>query len=203
MTTPDHRPSRDCSAANRSCPAPHFYRPILVSIGQAGDAPAVTAGRGPSAPAGPGAAQATEKPPAGAGPRRAYLELEPRASAVPRGRRYVRDTLTQWGLSEARDDAELIICELLTNAISASAALPFRASIGLLVAACPGRLIALVWDASPRPPVLSDPDDNALTGRGLAIVDALSTRWGWVPDERGKIVWATLDLGCHCPTAAS
>jgi anti-sigma regulatory factor (Ser/Thr protein kinase) len=135
-------------------------------------------------------------------PRRTYLELEALANAVPGARRHVRDTLARWDLGEVSDDVELVTCELLTNAVSASAVLPFRASVGLLVTACPGRLVTLVWDASLQPPVPADPDDDAAGGRGLAIVEALSTRWGWVPDERGKIVWAMLDLGYPCPSAA-
>jgi anti-sigma regulatory factor (Ser/Thr protein kinase) len=94
----------------------------------------------------------------------------------------------------------LIACELVTNAITASAELPFRATVGLLVGAQPGRLIVMVWDASRERPVRPNPDDDAVTGRGLAIVAALSARWGWVSDVRGKVVWAMVDLealGAH------
>jgi len=39
-------------------------------------------------------------------------------------------------------------------------------------------------------PRIAEPD--ALNGRGLVIVEALSTRWGWEPHDGGKIVWAEL-----------
>jgi anti-sigma regulatory factor (Ser/Thr protein kinase) len=126
--------------------------------------------------------------------RRACLELAALPSEVPQARHYLRDTLTAWGLSRVSDDIELIACELLTNAISASAALPSPASVGLLVTADPDRLVVTVRDASAEGPARPDHDDDAVAGRGLAIVDALSTAWGWAPDPPGKVIWAAVDL---------
>lgn len=54
--------------------------------------------------------------------------------------------------------------------------------------------MVLVWDASHELPVRGRDDDAAVAGRGLGIVAALSARWGWAPDGRGKVVWAVLDL---------
>jgi anti-sigma regulatory factor (Ser/Thr protein kinase) len=127
--------------------------------------------------------------------RRAYLEVEAHAEAVPRARRYTRSTLARWGLDRAAYDTELIACELVTNAITASAALPFRANVGLLIEACPGRLMVLVRDGSRAEPVRRHDGAEEVTGRGLGIVEALTTAWGWVPDGHGKVVWALLDLG--------
>lgn len=124
----------------------------------------------------------------------AYLELPALAASVPLARRHVRGTLAQWGLGAVADDAETVTSELVTNAIVASAALAFRAEVGLLVATCPGQLMVLVWDASSDRPVRRHDDDDAVAGRGLGIVAALSARCGWTPDGRGKVVWAVLDL---------
>jgi anti-sigma regulatory factor (Ser/Thr protein kinase) len=126
---------------------------------------------------------------------RSYLELEALAIAVPQARRHIRGTLAQWGLSQIAPDAELITSELVTNAVSAGAGLLFRPGIGLLVAAHSDRLIMMVQDTSREPPLLRPPADDAVTGRGLGIVTALSTSWGWVPDAGGKVVWAMVDLG--------
>jgi hypothetical protein len=54
------------------------------------------------------------------------------------------------------------------------------------------QVVVLVWDASPLPPVLVDASEDAETGRGLLLVQALSTRWGWhfPPGLGGKVVWA-------------
>jgi anti-sigma regulatory factor (Ser/Thr protein kinase) len=138
---------------------------------------------------------------AGVRQRRSYLELEARASSAPQARRHVRSTLARWGLSQCglsqvADDAELIAGELIANAIAASAGLPFPAWVGLAISACPARLSVLVWDASGDRPVRRPHDDDAVTGRGLGIVAALSTRWGWTSDVRGKVVWASIDLEC-------
>lgn len=125
----------------------------------------------------------------------AAIEVEAHAEAVPQARRYTRSTLARWGLDKAADDIELIACELITNAITASAALPFRANVGLLLAACPGRLVVMVSDASRAQPVRRRDGGEGVTGRGLGIVEALTTAWGWVPEAHGKVVWAMLDLG--------
>lgn len=135
-----------------------------------------------------------QRVPAAGARQRAYLELAALASSASQARRHVRDALARWGLSHVADDAELIASELVTNAITASAALPFRAAVGLLVAAQPGRVFVMVWDASHKRPVLPGQSDDAVTGRGLAIVAAMSASWGWVPDARGKVVWAVVDL---------
>jgi hypothetical protein len=134
--------------------------------------------------------------------RQARLELAALPSVVPQARHYIRDTLAAWGLNRVSDDIELIACELLNNAISACTALPAPASaelsspvsVGLLVAVDRDRLIVTVRDASAEGPVRPDRDDNAVTGRGLAIVEALSSTWGWEPAPPGKVVWAAVDL---------
>ena len=95
-------------------------------------------------------------------------------------------------LSDAANDAELIISELLTNAITATARMKSSARIGLLMTADPGRLLLLVCDASPEPPVRQDHDHDAPAGRGLQIIEALGAKWGSCADSHGKVVWAAL-----------
>ncbi|HUA27623.1 MAG TPA: ATP-binding protein, partial [Streptosporangiaceae bacterium] len=55
-------------------------------------------------------------------------------------------------------------------------------------------LVIRVWDASDAMPVRQEagPDDDS--GRGLMIIDALSSDWGAYPEARGKTVWATIRL---------
>jgi two-component sensor histidine kinase len=50
----------------------------------------------------------------------------------------------------------------------------------------------VVTDPSPHAPVKRDPATGAECGRGLQIVEALSARWGWHPEEHGKAVFAIL-----------
>jgi hypothetical protein len=89
--------------------------------------------------------------------------------------------------------------ELVTNAVTASAGLPFAALVGLLIAADNNRLFVLVMDASAQPPRRQPRDDDALSGRGLQLVEAFSHRWGWctAPGQAGKITWAILGIDPH------
>jgi hypothetical protein len=55
-----------------------------------------------------------------------------------------------------------------------------------------GAVAVIVTDLSPDPPVKRDPAGDTEHGRGLHIVDALSTSWGWRTEARGKAVYAIL-----------
>ena len=56
-----------------------------------------------------------------------------------------------------------------------------------------GEVMLAVIDASDDAPVPRQPDWAKESGRGLQIVDALASVWGWSPIEgRGKAVWAVL-----------
>jgi len=52
----------------------------------------------------------------------------------------------------------------------------------------------MVWDANPKPPVRIDPADDAESGRGLLLVDAIAARWDWyaLPDAGGKVIRALI-----------
>ncbi len=55
-----------------------------------------------------------------------------------------------------------------------------------------------VADHDPALPVQQHPPAEAVTGRGLLIVDALATRWGVEPAADGKTVW--FELACRTTT---
>jgi hypothetical protein len=59
------------------------------------------------------------------------------------------------------------------------------------------RAMVVVWDACPLPPVLIHPRADAVTGRGLLLVEAASSGWGSypAPQSGGKAVWALVDTG--------
>jgi hypothetical protein len=52
--------------------------------------------------------------------------------------------------------------------------------------------MTLVWDANPQPPARAEITDEAESGRGLLLVQAMSERWDWYFPEQtgGKVVWA-------------
>lgn len=91
----------------------------------------------------------------------------------------------------ARGDALLVVSELVTNALQCTFG---RVQLGMVDT---GRAVRVeVFDESPRLPTVVDAADGDTSGRGLAIVDAVSTRWGAGHHARdgrfGKLVWATL-----------
>jgi anti-sigma regulatory factor (Ser/Thr protein kinase) len=123
----------------------------------------------------------------------AYLPPEPAAAA--QARRLTRTTLTRWRLPDLCDDAETIASELATNALHA--ATPPRGTLPAIIFAIhrrPGQLRITVWDNGPGLPRPAEPGTDAETGRGLAIVAALSKEWGWwpTPISGGKVVYAIL-----------
>jgi anti-sigma regulatory factor (Ser/Thr protein kinase) len=125
---------------------------------------------------------------------RCYLEVPAEPGAVPYARRFTRDTLNAWQLARIAD-AELVISELVTNAVRAVADMAERQHIALYIAADHDRLTLLVWDASLKPPIRQAHQQDSAGGRGLEIIDALSDRWGtWAPVQGGKVVWAWFDL---------
>jgi anti-sigma regulatory factor (Ser/Thr protein kinase) len=138
-------------------------------------------------------------------PLRSYLELAPLASAVPCARLHARQVLWEWGLPDFDGTAELIVSELTTNAVAASAALagsryagrwtPGTPPVRIWLCSDRQRVVAAVWDASDRRPAPAVPDDpEAESGRGLLLVKMLSAAWGVLTPERssGKVVWAAM-----------
>jgi hypothetical protein len=117
-------------------------------------------------------------------------------------RQFVTDRLTNWGLSNLVDDAELIIAELVVNAVrhglrTASPVAPVAPpALRLCLLRRVGEVMLAVTDPSGEAPRPRMPEWSGEGGRGLQIVGALSYVWGWSPIEgRGKAVWAVLRCG--------
>jgi hypothetical protein len=124
-----------------------------------------------------------------------YLALGSYDSAVPCGRLHTRFVLHEWGLASAADDAELIVSELLTNAVKATAVHGLDPCIALGVAVLANHLLLEVWDPVSDRPELHRSALDADYGRGLAIVALLSEQWGtYQVNEGGKVVWAAITL---------
>jgi anti-sigma regulatory factor (Ser/Thr protein kinase) len=115
--------------------------------------------------------------------------------ATPCARLRTRSALAEWGLRDQADTIELIVSELVTNAIHNITLEDGLACIQLRLSS--DRLVTLVevWDESLRPPVPAQDNPEAEGGRGLTLVEALSDRWGWdlAHEGRGKIVWALVE----------
>ena len=115
------------------------------------------------------------------------LDLGGDAGAVPRGRHFTSAVLAGVFDEEVVDAAELVVTELLTNALLHGAP-PVR----LAVSDADGAARIEVHDGSRALPVRPRQSTEAMTGRGLALVDALSQAWGVEPQGEGKCVWATV-----------
>jgi hypothetical protein len=82
----------------------------------------------------------------------------------------------------------------VTNSVAASARLrPAAAALMVWLGSDGHFLLLAVADASPQPPVRLSLGPDAERGRGLALVEALSSRWGWhLAGNTGltKLTWA-------------
>ncbi len=117
-------------------------------------------------------------------PSRLFL---PVPEAVASVRRFVTRVLEPWYEPSLLDDAVLIVSELATNAVR-HADSPFRVSLDRSA----DRVRIAVQDVWEKDAEEQQPSEDALGGRGLAIVGALTDRWGTEPLPTGKVVWAEL-----------
>jgi anti-sigma regulatory factor (Ser/Thr protein kinase) len=126
-------------------------------------------------------------------PLQSFLELTAVPGDVPVARRHARHVLHGWRLHGISGDTELVVSELVTNAVAASAVIN-QEDIRLWLASDGRRVLVLIWDSSLDSPEVVAAGDDTENGRGLLLVEALSTQWGWyfTTDIGGKVVWASL-----------
>lgn len=106
-----------------------------------------------------------------------------RPSSVGAARRFCEQTLEGWGV--VCPDATTVISELVTNAV-VHAGTSYVVELALI-----GRRVRVGVTDGGEPEVrLRRPGREALGGRGLVLVQALSEGWGWAALSRGKKVWA-------------
>jgi len=125
-------------------------------------------------------------------------------TATPCARLHARNVACEWGLGDLADTIELVVSELVTNAVQASvddegrprhsaehglACIHFRLSTDGVAA------LVEVWDENFQLPTPTQASLDDESGRGLMLVDALAERWGWdlPPSGRGKVVWALVE----------
>jgi anti-sigma regulatory factor (Ser/Thr protein kinase) len=132
-------------------------------------------------------------------PRRTSLLLGALPSAVPCARLHARQVLWEWGLSKNAETAELLLSELVTNAVQGARAIVSDLPVNVRLSANRDRLLIEVWDSNVRSPVSrvvegGFPALDAESGRGLFLVETLSERWGWYPtrNPEGKVTWCEL-----------
>ncbi|WP_420705368.1 SpoIIE family protein phosphatase [Streptomyces sp. NRRL F-6674] len=119
----------------------------------------------------------------------AYWFLEPEDSAPGRARRLARRALSRWGLEDMTDSVELLVSEVVTNAVRyASRPITLRL-LRTDVLRCE------VGDDVPQLPRLRQARATDEGGRGLYLVNRLARRWGATRLSTGKVVWFELNRG--------
>ncbi|MFJ6130929.1 ATP-binding protein [Streptomyces griseoviridis] len=115
--------------------------------------------------------------------------------SVPRARAALLAVLGGWEVDqEVGESAELVLSELLTNALKVP--VPRGHQVGVRIARAPaeGLLRLEVSDTGGGRPEARTPDTDETGGRGLLLVEALADRWGYEEHGAGigKTVWAEL-----------
>lgn len=109
-------------------------------------------------------------------------------SAAGAARRLVRAQLERWSLSELVDVTELVVSELVGNAVRYGGG---PSGLRLLRH---DRLCVEVSDIGPDLPQIQHAPLGAEGGRGLQLINMLCRRWGSCRTPEGKVVWAEQDL---------
>ena len=214
--TRDEPPRRTTGAADVAPgPArpdvPHDPESPAAESGEPGDDGVPAAGKHAADPAGPDPGEAA----ATAGPaERDHNDPDPRAVAerervwaqtfavltsTPRWVRALgRGVLREWGLDPIVETVELVLSELVTNAVKIS---DDGGAVRVVVRAGGGRVRVEVGDGSTGRPRISEPEPDAEGGRGLLLVAAVGAGWGTYPVHRtpggppaGKVVWCEISI---------
>lgn len=132
------------------------------------------------------------------------VQLPAELESAVAARRLLGRAVSAWCLSDSlRQDGELAISELVTNAVLHAGTL-----IGVQIKRMGAGLRIEVHDGNPHLPVVdaARPEEllsnRSMTGRGLALVAATSDRWGCEPVGCGKVTWAEVGTGQRMVAAA-
>lgn len=162
LARPDRTPEQTCRAVLDALPTPHSSDDVTLLVARTRALPPANIARW-DVPADPAAVS------------------DIRAAALRR--------LSEWGLDEAAFTTELVLSELVSNAIR-------HAKGPIQVRLLRDRtLICEVYDGSSTAPHLRHAADTDEGGRGLFLVAQLADRWGTRYTAHGKVIWASQPLG--------
>ncbi|MDJ1138158.1 ATP-binding protein [Streptomyces iconiensis] len=117
-------------------------------------------------------------------------EVLPReAESAGAARALVRGVLVGWGLEQLVEDGAVVVTELVANAVHHTRSHSLWVTV---TRTGEGRVRLGVVDASRALPRLRSAAQTDVRGRGLALVEALASRWGTDIEGGGKCVWAEL-----------
>ncbi|MGI4894626.1 MAG: ATP-binding protein [Janthinobacterium lividum] len=115
----------------------------------------------------------------------AEIILPDHEHSARQARTFLREAICSLHHARVVDEAQLLVSELVTNAVRHGGP-PVRVRVD-----CDGSagMQVSVTDGNPHPPVRRDAAPDAEGGRGVALVDIVSDRWGVDHVENGKTVW--------------
>jgi anti-sigma regulatory factor (Ser/Thr protein kinase) len=122
---------------------------------------------------------------------RLAVSLPAAVTAPAQARTVAGDALRGWHLDDLLVASELVVSELVSNAVQHAAT-----AMDLLVQRTTRGIRISVRDGSPKPPQVAghDPSDVAHPrGRGLFLVSVTAARWGFLVGSVDKVVWATIE----------
>ncbi len=106
---------------------------------------------------------------------------------------HAKAVMQEWGLPALAEDVELIVSELVTNSIRAAGRSRggelTDAVVRLWLSCDLHRILISVWDGNGQMPVRQDAGPDEESGRGLMLVEHLSSEWGTYLKADGKVVW--------------
>ena len=114
--------------------------------------------------------------------------LDPEPVSVSEARYHIGQALKEWGLDELTDTTQLLVSELVTNALKYAAG---EITVRLVRE---GTLVCEVLDDSAAVPRLRHASNDDESGRGLHVVSQLAQRWGIRRTATGKVVWCEQPL---------
>ncbi|EXU86709.1 serine/threonine protein phosphatase, partial [Streptomyces noursei PD-1] len=118
----------------------------------------------------------------------AYWYLDPKAQTAGQARRLARRALARWGLDELSDQLELLVSEVVTNAVRYAERPVTLRLLRTDVLRCE------VGDDVPQLPRLRHARPSDEGGRGLYLVNRMARRWGATRLSMGKVVWFELSM---------
>jgi anti-sigma regulatory factor (Ser/Thr protein kinase) len=130
--------------------------------------------------------------------RMSALDLRPLPGAVPSARLHTRFVVREWGFPAIAADCELIVAELVTNAVAHGTRVVTAADLPPVRLRLTGRARGVqieIWDAGEEMPQMRSgpPDEDEPGGRGLVLIAALISRWGaYRTKGGGKVVFAVV-----------
>lgn len=117
------------------------------------------------------------------------LAVDP--TSARKARRFVRSILNE-SAPAVVDTAELLVSELVTNAVRHADHHECSSTVGLRISVDEHLVRLEVSDGDPAIPEVQHPNSDVPSGRGMLIVERLAARWGCFRAGEGKVVWLEL-----------